>query len=370
MSQTWFTLPLKPYLAALPHVARMNCVVIPAYRAAGSILDVIARVGPEVELIVVVDDCCPEGTGITVSHRCNDPRVVVLMHDVNQGVGGAFMTGMRYAARRGADIIIKVDADGQIDPAQIPALIHPISSGDADYVKGNRFFFLNHAASMPRARKIGNLALSFMAKLSTGYWNIMDPTNGFFAIHARLADLVAEQDIAKRFFFETDLLFQLGLLRARVIEFPMQACYGDEISNLKISKVFGPFLAGHVRNTARRILYRYFLRDFSIGSLQLLFGTLLFGFGLAFGGYHWARGVASNELVPTGTIMIAAITLLIGFQLLLAFLSYDIGTTPREVLHPFLERGRKSPEFPFASRPAAQDAVSRDDDKQRLRKIS
>ena len=348
----------------------MNCVVIPAYRAAASILDVIARVGPEVALIVVVDDCCPEGTGVTVSHRCNDARVVVLVHDVNQGVGGAFMTGMRYAARRGADIIIKVDADGQMDPAQIPALIHPITTGDADYVKGNRFFFLTNAASMPSARKIGNLALSFMAKLSTGYWNIMDPTNGFFAIHARVADLLAEQDIAKRFFFETDLLFHLGLLRARVIEYPMQAFYGDEISNLKISKVFGPFLAGHLKNTARRILYRYFLRDFSVGSLQLFCGALLFNFGLAFGCYHWAEGVATNELVPTGTIMIAAITLLIGFQLLLAFLSYDIGTTPREVLHPFLERGRKSPEFPFASKPAAKADVARDDQARRLRKIS
>ena len=348
----------------------MNCVVIPAYRAAGSILDVIARVGPEIGLIVVVDDCCPEGTGVIVSHRCNDARVVVLVHDVNQGVGGAFMTGMRYAARRGADIIVKVDADGQMDPAQSPALIHPITAGDADYVKGNRFFFLTHAASMPGARKVGNLALSFMAKLSTGYWNIMDPTNGFFAIHARVADLLAEQDIAKRFFFETDLLFHLGLLRARVIEYPMQAFYGDEISNLKISKVFGPFLAGHLRNTARRILYRYFLRDFSVGSLQLFCGALLFSFGLAFGAYHWAQGVETNELVPTGTIMVAAITLLIGFQLLLAFLSYDIGTTPREVLHPFLERGRKSPEFPFASKPAAKDAAASDDQARRLRKIS
>src|ERR1700682_4754450 len=101
----------------------MNCVVIPAFRAAGSILQVIAAIGPEIELIVVVDDCCPEGTGLAVTNRCNDPRVVVLVHDANEGVGGAFMTGMRYAARRGADIIVKVDADGQMDPAPIPALL-------------------------------------------------------------------------------------------------------------------------------------------------------------------------------------------------------------------------------------------------------
>jgi len=340
----------------------MNCVVIPAFRAANTILPVIAVIGPEIDLIVVVDDCCPDGTGLVVSSRCSDPRVVVLVHDTNQGVGGAFMTGMRFAVRRGADIVVKVDADGQMDPAQIPALIHPIQSGDADYVKGNRFFFLTSAASMPAARKFGNLALSFLAKLSTGYWNIMDPTNGFFAIQARVADLLTDQPVARRFFFETDLLFHLGLLRARVIEFPMRAFYGDEISNLKISKVFGSFLAGHIKNTAERILYRYFLRDFSVASIQLFFGGVLSAFGLAFGGYHWAQGIVTGELVPTGTIMIAALSLLIGFQLLLAFLSYDISTTPREPLHPFLVRGRKSPEFPFADGPRMTERAEADAD--------
>ena len=222
----------------------MNCVVIPAYRAAGSILQVIAGIGPEIELIVVVDDGCPEGTGVVVASRCNDPRVVTLMHDANQGVGGAFLTGMRYAIARGADIIVKVDADGQMDPAQMPALIHPIAGGQADYVKGDRFFFLTNAASMPPVRRFGNLALSFLAKLSSGYWTIMDPTNGFFAIHARVAELLDDERIAKRFFFETDLLFHLGLIRAKVVEFPMRAFYGDEVSNLRVSHQLWPFLDG------------------------------------------------------------------------------------------------------------------------------
>jgi dolichol-phosphate mannosyltransferase len=145
----------------------MNCVVIPAYRAAGTILPVIAGIGPEIDLIVVVDDGCPEGTGVIVANKRTDPRVKVLMHDANEGVGGAFLTGMRYAIQRGADIVIKLDADGQMNPVQIPALIHPIASGQADYVKGDRFFFLTNAASMPAVRRLGNLALSFLAKLST-----------------------------------------------------------------------------------------------------------------------------------------------------------------------------------------------------------
>src|SRR5690349_7798828 len=204
----------------------MNCVVIPAYRASASILSVIEAIGPEIGLIVVVDDGCPEGTGITVAKQCADRRVITLMHGFNQGVGAAFLTGMRYAIQRGADIIVKVDADGQMNPAQVPALIHPIASGQADYVKGDRFFFLTNAATMPLVRRLGNLALSFLAKLSTGYWTIMDPTNGFFAIQARVAELVDDERVAKRFFFETDLLFHLGLVRAKVVEFPMRASYG------------------------------------------------------------------------------------------------------------------------------------------------
>ncbi len=316
----------------------MNCVVIPAYRAAATILPVIAAIGPEVELIVVVDDACPEGTALSVAKGCDDPRVVALVHDINRGVGGAFLTGMRYAIARGADVIVKLDADGQMNPAQIGALIHPILSGNADYVKGDRFFFLTDAASMPAVRMFGNLALSFLAKLSTGYWTIMDPTNGFFAIHARIAELLDDEKIAKRFFFETDLLFHLGLIRAKVVEFPMRATYGNEVSNLRVSHELMPFLAGHMRNTLRRILYRYFFRDLSLASLQLVGGAALFLFGLVFGLYHW-WAAPPDQLVPTGTIMIAALTFLIGFQLILSFLNYDISTSPREPLHPFLAKG-------------------------------
>jgi dolichol-phosphate mannosyltransferase len=328
----------------------MNCVVIPAYRATATILPVIEAIGPEIELIVVVDDGCPEGTAVSVANRCTDPRVVAIMHDANRGVGAAFLTGMRYAIERGADIVVKIDADGQMDPSQVSALIHPIVSGQADYVKGNRFFFLTDAASMPSARLFGNLALSFLAKLSSGYWTIMDPTNGFFAIQVRVAELLDDERIAKRFFFETDLLFHLGLIRAKVVEFPMRASYADEVSNLRISQQLAPFLAGHMRNTLRRILYRYFFREFSLASIQLVAGTALFGFGLVFGLYHW-WSAPPDQLVPTGTIMIAALTFLIGFQLLLSFLNYDISSSMREPLHPFLGPGRR---LPFAERELAK----------------
>lgn len=332
-------------LEASPNIA----VVIPAYRAAASLPAVIAGIGPEVGLIVVVDDACPENTYRSIETAA-DRRLVLLRHDVNQGVGGAFLTGLAEALRRNALVVVKVDADGQMDTSQIPALVRPIQESRADFVKGNRFYFLSNAHAMPRVRLLGNLALSFLTKLSTGYWDIMDPTNGFFAVHGAVGSLLDHNRISKRFFFESDMLFHLGLLRARVVDLPMRAIYGDEKSNLSIRRIVWPFLKGHLRNTGLRFLYRYFIRDFSLASIELAAGLVLFLFGLTFGVYSWVHSVATGVLASTGTVMLAAVTLLVGFQLLLAFLNYDIQMSPREPLHPLLD--------PWPVRPSSSAAPS------------
>lgn len=318
----------------------MIAVIIPTYRATSTILQVVAGIGAEVDLIVVVDDACPDETHRLVGDRCTDARIILLRHDANRGVGGAFMTGLEECLRRGAEIVIKVDADGQMDTSLIPALIRPIKDGRADYVKGNRFYFLSNASVMPKTRLFGNLVLSFFTKLSTGYWNLMDPTNGFFAVHSSVAALLDGRRISSRFFFESDMLFHLGLLRAKVLDLPMTAVYRDERSNLSIGQVLGPFLRGHIKNTWLRILYRYYVRDFSVASIELLAGLLLFIFGFVFGAYAWFSNSANGTFASTGTVMLAAVPLLFGFQLLLAFLNYDILQTPREPLHPLLHRQR------------------------------
>ena len=174
--------------------------------------------------------------------NCTDARVIVLRNPQNLGVGGAVLTGYRAAIEAGADVIIKIDGDGQMDPGLIPTFIAPIIAGEADYTKGNRFFDLEEIRAMPRVRLIGNAALSFMTKLSSGYWNLFDPTNGYTAIHAHVARHLPFEKISSGYFFETDMLFRLNTLRAVVIDVPMDAKYGDEVSNLKISKTAGKFL--------------------------------------------------------------------------------------------------------------------------------
>jgi dolichol-phosphate mannosyltransferase len=185
-------------------------------------------------------------------------------------------------------------------------------------------------------RLVGNAALSFISKLSTGYWNLFDTTNGFTAIHARVARRIAFDKVSPRYFFESDMLFRLNIIRAVVADIPMDATYGDEKSNLKISRVIGEFMAKHARNFAKRVLYNYFLRDMTVASLELIVGTLLFIFGLVFGGYHWLRGIASGAATPLGTIMLAALPTMLGLQMLLAFVAFDVANVPRTPIHPDL----------------------------------
>lgn len=315
--------------ASAPRVA----VVIPCYRVARSVLSVLERIGPECWRIYVVDDACPEGSGDAVVAACQDPRVRVLRHAENQGVGGAVITGYRAALADGAMVIVKIDGDGQMAPELLPAFVAPIVSGQADYTKGNRFYDLAQIRQMPGVRIFGNAVLSFMAKLSTGYWDLFDPTNGYTAISARVLARLQLEKISRRYFFETDLLFRLSTIRACVIDIPMDAIYDGEVSNLRISRVLGEFLLKHLRNACKRVFYNYYLRDFSVASLELVLGIILLSFGLIFGTIHWIESARAGVETAAGTVMLSALPVLTGLQLLLAFINFDIASTPRRPIH-------------------------------------
>lgn len=311
-------------------------VVVPCYRVTRHVSHVIAAIGPEVDRIYCVDDACPENSGDMIEQTNRDPRVVVLRHDQNQGVGGAVLTGYARAIADGATVLVKIDGDGQMDPALLPGFIAPITRGEADYTKGNRFWDLRQIRQMPLSRRIGNLGLSFLSKISTGYWDIFDPTNGYTAIHAHVAARLPFESISRRYFFETDMLFRLNTMRAVVVDVPMDARYADESSSLRIGRIFAEFLGKHVRNLLKRIAYNYFLRDLPFASIELIAGLGLGMFGLAFGGWHWWLSAQRMESTPVGTIMIATVAVVSALQLLLAFLNFDINSIPRRPLHPHL----------------------------------
>jgi dolichol-phosphate mannosyltransferase len=324
---------------------RVIAVVIPSYRVRVHILPLLARIGPEVVQIFVVDDACPDGTGAHVLAGCQDQRVVVLVHEENQGVGGAVMTGYQHAVAAGANVIVKLDGDGQMNPAHIQHFVAPIFQGRADYVKGNRFYNIEDVRTMPRMRLIGNAALSFMTKLSSGYWNIFDPTNGYTAISAAALCSLPLQKVNRRYFFESDMLFRLGTIQAAVLDLPMTAIYANEQSGLHVRRALLHFLGRNIGNFGKRVFYTYFLRGFSIASAELMIGLCFLLFGVVFGAQAWATSIATGLPATTGTVMLAALPVILGVQLLLSFLAFDIAAMPNRAISPLLPPKRAAPEL-------------------------
>jgi dolichol-phosphate mannosyltransferase len=312
---------------------QLVAAVVPCYRPGEIVLDVLHEMPPAVDFIIVVDDACPNSTGDLIESSTSDPRVRVIRREVNGGVGAAMRTGYQEALRIGATIAVKVDSDGQIDPRLIPALIAPIAEGRADYVKGNRFFDIDRLARMPLARKLGNAGLSFLTKLSSGYWQVMDPTNGFTAIHTGVLRLLPLDRIASRYFFESDMLFRLGTLRAVVLDAPMRAVYEDERSGLAPGRVLLEFAARNAANTYKRIAYNYFVRGFSIASLELLLGAVLLMAGFAIGANAWLDSVQTGVAATAGTVMLAGLPIFVGIQLLLGFLAADMSPWSQVPVH-------------------------------------
>lgn len=304
-------------------------VVIPCYRVTNHILEVISGIGREVTSIYVVDDSCPDSSGEYVRQNSKDKRLKFIFHEENQGVGGAVVTGYKAALVDGADVIVKMDGDGQMLGSDIPELVEPILAGDADYTKGNRFDSLDDLYQMPRVRILGNAALSLWTKLSSGYWSVTDPTNGFTAIHRAALSRLSLDKLAKTYFFESDMLFRLNLAGAVVEDVSLPARYGDEKSNLKLRKVLLEFPVKHLRNQLKRIFYRYYLREWSIASLELPASVGLMVFGLWFGIGSFFSAQEAGRAATAGQVTISALGIILGFQLLLSFLSYDIQSEPK-----------------------------------------
>lgn len=303
-------------------------VVIPCYKVATHIASVIREIPNEVSYIIVVDDKCPQHSG-EIAESLNNPKVIVCYHAVNQGVGGAVVTGYKKAVELGADIVVKIDGDGQMDTNYMQALIQPIFDGKADYTKGNRFTDFKALAKMPKIRLFGNSGLSFLVKAASGYWTMMDPTNGYTAISRRTIENLELDKIAKRYFFESDMLIHLNIENAVVVDVPIPAKYGDEKSSLSITRALFGFPPKLLKGLAKRIFLKYFIYDFNMASLYLLFGLPMVVFGTFFGLYHWITASEVN-VTPVGTVMLAVLPIILGIQFLLQAIQIDMNNVLRK----------------------------------------
>ncbi len=306
-------------------------IVIPAYRVESEIVTVLQEIPDYIRHIIVVDDASTDSTRSLVQTQANrDGRILLVCHEQNRGVGGAVVTGFRKALELGAQIVVKLDGDGQMDVKYLPNLITPLLEGKADYTKGNRFRDFQALTKMPWVRRVGNLFFAFLTKAATGYWNLFDPANGYFAIRAEMLAGLPLSKLDRTYYFETSMLANLYLLGAVVRDVPMPARYRQEKSNLYISRVLLEFPIKLWMTFMRRIILKNFIYDFSMATIYLLTGFPLLLFGLIFGTIKWIHYATLNIPAPTGTVILPTLSVLLGIQFLISAVEIDLRSVPRE----------------------------------------
>ena len=303
--------------------SRRVAVVVPAFNEERFIGGVLSTMPAFVDRIVVVDDGSGDATA-RVAASAGDPRVTVLRSERNRGVGAAMRVGYRAALEDGAELIAKMDGDGQMEPEYLSRLLDALTDEHYDYAKGNRFLLVDSLKAMPAVRLVGNMGLTFMTKLVSGYWHVFDPQNGFTAIRAECLRRLDLEAIHDGYFFENDMLIQLSLRDLRVKDVAAPTRYGDEQSGLNPVDVGLRFPFLLARRFFARIVFKYVMRDFSPIALFLFLGLALLGWGTAYGVYIWIKSVVTGHATPTGTIMLALLPMILGFQLLLQAIVLDI----------------------------------------------
>jgi len=314
-------------------------VVVPCFRVREKIVPVVESLIGRVDYIFVVDDKCPDDSGQWLATHCAHPSVRILFHDTNQGVGGAMITGYEAALRTDAEIVVKMDGDGQMDARFLTRLIAPLLAGKADFAKGNRFFDLRALRSMPLARRIGNFGLTLLTKAASGFWHLSDPTNGYFALRRGALGLVNFHLLDRRYFFEISLLVQLNVVRAVAVDVPIPAIYADENSSLNPLRALMSFPGKLLAGFMHRIWWRYFIYDINIVSVFLVAGLVMFIGGGAFGAWRWSANVQEGVNQSAGTVALAMLPMLLGFQMLLQAMVLDVMDKPLQPVSDILEAG-------------------------------
>ncbi len=314
-------------------------VVIPAYRVAEQIERVLAGIPNWVTSIIVIEDASPDDTARRVTELA-DPRVTLLRHPKNRGVGGAMKSGFAEALRQQLDVVVKMDGDDQMDPMHLPLLVQPLLDGSADVVKANRYSSLGSLRGMPIVRVLGNAGLAFLVKSASGYWNVFDPANGYVAVRGAALARLDVDELPERYFFESGFLIELGIQRAVVTDVAIAARYADEHSSLSPTRVLFEFPPRLAWGFVRRVFWRYFVHDFTALSVYLLLGLPLFVGGVAFGTWQWAIRLGTGDYASAGVVMLAAMPILIGAQLLIQAISLDVQNVPRTPISPPLRRSR------------------------------
>jgi glycosyltransferase involved in cell wall biosynthesis len=298
-------------------------VVVPAYNEERLIVETIAGVPEFVDRIFVVDDSSRDAT-VERARAAADPRVEVLVHEKNRGVGAAIVTGYKRALAERVDVTAVMAGDNQMDPAELESLAGPVARGELDYAKANRLFTGQAWQQIPRYRYLGNAVLSLFTKIASGYWHIADSQAGYTALGLPMLELLDLDRIYRSYGFPNDMLVHLNVWNARVRDIPSRPIYGvGEKSGIKVRKVVPRISWLLVKGFFWRMREKYVIRDFHPLVFFYMLGFVMTFLGLALGIFETVLRFMGNG-IPVATIVLVALLLISGSQFVLFGMWFDM----------------------------------------------
>jgi glycosyltransferase involved in cell wall biosynthesis len=298
-------------------------VVVPAYNEEHLVVETIRGIPGFVDRIFVVDDRSQDETAQR-AREVGDPRVEVIVHERNAGVGAAIITGYKRALAERMDVTAVMAGDNQMDPAELEMFCRPVARGELDYAKANRLVSGQAWELIPRNRYLGNAVLSLLTKIASGYWHVADSQAGYAAISLSILEQLDLDRIYQRYGFPNDLLVHLNVWNARVRDFPSRPIYGvGERSGIRIRKVVPRISWLLIKGFFWRMREKYVIRDFHPLVFFYALGFLMTGIGLALGISETILRFLGNP-IPSATVVLIALLLVSGSQFALFAMWFDM----------------------------------------------
>lgn len=300
-------------------------VVVPAFNEGGLIRRVLETIPSFVDRIIVVDDCSWDRTIPEVqSCQAQDPRVLLIRHNHNQGVGKAIVTGYQRAREEGLDVVAVMAGDAQMHPDDLLAIVTPVVRDEVDYAKGNRLFRGESWGIIPRHRYLGNAVLSLMTKVASGYWHIADFQCGYTAISRAALEVLPLNEIYPHYGMPNDLLIKLNMQNFRVRDISVRPVYHEGAkSGIRLSRVIPQITLLLVQGFIRRLFYKYVIVDFHPLIFFYLLGLVTFPVGFLFGFYLFFYRLLVGPVAATSALF-AVFLVISGLQSLFFAMWFDM----------------------------------------------
>jgi glycosyltransferase involved in cell wall biosynthesis len=298
-------------------------VVVPAFDEERLIGTTLGGIPEFVDKVFVVDDASRDGTAQS-ARASGDPRVEVITHERNQGVGAAILTGYRRALDEGIDVTCVMAGDNQMDPSDLEAIAGPVARGEVDYAKANRLFTGRAWELIPHTRYLGNAVLSLLTKIASGYWHVADSQSGYTAIGHSTLGLLDLDRIYARYGFPNDMLVHLNVVNARVRDVPSRPVYGvGETSGIRLGRVIPAISWLLTKAFFWRMREKYVIRDFHPLVFFYVFGILFSLMGLVLGITVTVLRFMGNDLT-VATVVLVALLLMMGLLFTLFAMLFDM----------------------------------------------